>query len=63
MSYGYLEHPDITRVRKYGLPEADVIRCPICHKECDTFYKSDGEIIGCDVCVVAVESWECENDF
>ena len=53
-----LEHPDITRVRREGLPEAPEIRCPFCGGECERFYKSGCEIIGCENCIDWVEAAE-----
>lgn len=58
MHYRDLEHPDITRVRRDGLPEAPDIHCPMCGAECETFYKGDGQIIGCENCITKVEAWE-----
>lgn len=61
MHYRDLEHPDITRVRRDGLPESEQpenVRCPICGKVCDTFYKTEGEIFGCEYCVEKVDAWD-----
>lgn len=33
-------------------------RCPVCHGETDTFYKCQGEIVGCDNCVDPVDAWD-----
>ena len=38
--------------------EYDPPVCPVCGKECDTVYKRDGEILGCDVCVRSYDAWE-----
>lgn len=53
-----LQHPDITRVMRDGLPEAPEIECPVCGGECEIFYKAGGEIIGCDQCIEAVGAAE-----
>lgn len=34
--------------------------CPCCGAECTKVYKTDGEIVGCDVCLT--ESWAEEED-
>lgn len=31
--------------------EPDPPRCPICGAECETVYKIDDDIIGCDFCI------------
>lgn len=55
-----LQHPDITKMERYGTldPTADEIICPVCGYACETFYKHDGEIIGCDICVDKVDAYE-----
>lgn len=59
----FLEHPDITRMNRYGTltkeDEKEPI-CPICGKECESFYKhkASGVIIGCDVCIKVVDAYE-----
>lgn len=53
-----LQHPDITRVMRDGLPEAPEIECPVCGYECEIFYKAGGEIIGCDQCIEPVGAEE-----
>lgn len=58
MSYFNIQHPDITAREKYGVPEAEPICCPLCGEECETFYRADGEIVGCDMCIEAVEAYE-----
>lgn len=56
-----MEHPDITRMNTYGTlsteDEKPVI-CPVCGKECESFYKYKYEIIGCDMCVSKVDAYE-----
>lgn len=58
----FLEHPDISRMNKYGTltkDEEKPVFCPICKKECETFYKGfDNEIVGCDMCVSTVDAYE-----
>lgn len=56
--YMNIQHPDITRAEKYRMPEDPPVNCPVCGEECETFYKSDGEVLGCDVCIDAVEAYE-----
>lgn len=58
MIYHNIQHPDITFMEKYGGHEAEEITCPICGYACETFYKHDGEIIGCDICVDKVDAYE-----
>ena len=61
MPYRDLEHPDITRVRRDGLPAAQEVFCPVCGQECYTFYKVQGEIVGCYMCVEKVDADEAFN--
>ena len=64
MMYGTgLQHPDITYMEKYGGDEGIEIECPICGYVCETFYKRDGEIVGCDMCVEKVDAYEEMEDF
>lgn len=39
--------------------------CPICGKECETFYtkKSDGEFLGCDNCIASEDAYPIEYDY
>lgn len=57
-----MEHPDITRMNRYGTlskePEKEEPTCPICGKECERFYKSGKDIIGCDMCVDEVDAYK-----
>lgn len=49
-----MEHPDITRMNRYGtLSNTDdtEVKCPVCGKECEKFFKQNREIIGCDICI------------
>lgn len=66
MHYRDLEHPDITRVRRDGLPEREYpesVRCPVCGKTCDTLYKQqDGEIFGCENCVEVMDAWDAVDE-
>lgn len=33
--------------------------CPVCGEECETLYRdSNGEYVGCDVCVEVKDAWE-----
>lgn len=36
--------------------------CPICGDGCDTYFKRDGDIIGCENCVKAYDAWEEVNE-
>lgn len=51
-----LQHPDITRAERYGMPEADPICCPECGEECETIYLAGGMVLGCDCCIEAVDA-------
>lgn len=56
-----LEHPDITRMNTYGTlsnDEEKAIFCPVCGKECESFYKYGREIVGCDMCIKQVDAYE-----
>ena len=57
-----LEHPDITRLMREGMPEAETKYCPCCGAECEKFLVQDHEIIGCDYCIKIydVDEWEGE---
>lgn len=57
----FLEHPDITRMNKYGTLSTEdekPVFCPICGEECESFYKLDGQIVGCDMCIEKVDAYE-----
>ena len=60
MTYHNIQHPDITKMEIWGTlnPTEEYVRCPICGYECETFYKQDGEILGCDICVDKVDAYE-----
>ena len=59
-----IQHPDITRMERDGVLEnTPEIRCPCCGAECDTFYQCDGNIVGCDQCVEAVEAYSTEEEY
>ena len=57
-----LEHPDITRLMRDGIPENKTKYCPCCGAECEKFFIEDGKIIGCDYCIEVcdVDEWEGE---
>ena len=42
----------------------DTPMCPICGEECETIYrvKDTKEVIGCDCCIEAIESWPWFNE-
>jgi hypothetical protein len=51
-------------MEKYGeLEDAPEIRCPMCGKECDTFFECDGNIVGCDRCIKEVEAYNTEEEY
>lgn len=57
----FLEHPDITRMNRYGTLSTEdekPVFCPVCSKECETFFKRAGEIIGCEMCIEEVDVYE-----
>ena len=56
-----MEHPDITRMNRYGTLATEDEKepvCPVCGKECDTLFKRNGEVVGCEMCVKAVDAYE-----
>lgn len=54
--------PIITRAMRTGYGYGEELKepkCPVCGEECDTFYRNaDGEIVGCDECITALDAWE-----
>lgn len=59
-----LEHPDITRVIRDGVPAAPDLscRCPVCRRDADRIYiDRDGVAVACDSCrtVMDVYDWSC----
>ena len=55
--------PDAPWIREAELngypPDDDPIRCPECGEDCDIIYMDDNNnVLGCDNCVRALESWE-----
>jgi hypothetical protein len=32
--------------------------CPVCGEECETIYKANGDVIGCDQCVISVDAYD-----
>ena len=51
------DHPTIRQLEREGLPEMPEIKCPVCGEECDTFFKFDNTIIGCENCVREVDAY------
>lgn len=54
-----MEHPDITRMNRFGTlstEEEQTPVCPVCGDECESFYKLKGEIVGCDMCIKRVDA-------
>lgn len=55
------DDPIISRAMRYGPPEDEPPRCPICGDECQTVYKDKcGDIVGCDECLTACDAYEEE---
>ena len=57
------DHPTIQNMERTGYPdgkEPDWPRCPVCGEECETFYysKTTHKVAGCEICLIARESWE-----
>lgn len=51
-----IEHPDITRVLREGLPEGEEYpHCPVCGEEALMFYRNTltAEVVGCENCIEA----------
>lgn len=46
----------------YKEPEVKVYLCPVCGEECETIYRKDSDILGCDNCVEAMDAWEALDD-
>lgn len=56
-----MEHPTIRNLERTGTPDGrDPIEpvCPVCGADAETFYKQDGEIIGCNECIDGVDATE-----
>lgn len=54
----FLEHPDITRMNRYGTLSRETENefvCPVCGEECEKYYILDGDIVGCDMCIDEVD--------
>lgn len=55
------DDPTIRSMERTGYPpwlSDDRPKCPCCGQECETIYKADGEIVGCDSCLIAYDAWE-----
>lgn len=50
-TYGHQDNP-------YPPEKPDYPCCPICGQECETIYKIDNEIVGCDQCMTTRNAWE-----
>lgn len=61
------DDPIIRSMERTGFPpghDDSVPICPMCGQECGTIYKtSDGEIVGCDVCLTEHDAWDVEDCF
>lgn len=60
-----LEHPDIARLMRDGVPEEVPLFCPFCGEaDPETFYfQKDGGVIGCSACIEAKDcSDTCPED-
>lgn len=53
--------PYIRRAERLGV-EVKEYFCPLCGEPCETIYKCDGEIVGCDNCVEAFDASELEEE-
>lgn len=56
------EDPIIRNMEETGFPdrkEPPPPVCPVCGKQCDTFYTSSfwGEIVGCDRCITSDDAY------
>lgn len=55
------DHPVIENLMRTGTPDGKEERyahCPVCGAECDYIFKNKWEILGCDVCIDKVDSFE-----
>lgn len=50
-----MEHPDVSKLRRFGVPADDNVECPMCGSEAETFYRKNGVIIGCEDCIESVD--------
>lgn len=61
------DDPIIRAMERYGVPpylaDAKEPICPLCGSECQTIYKADGEIVGCDNCVDSFDAYDEEACF
>lgn len=60
------DHPVIRNMERNGYPDGRKLvnpRCPVCGKECETIYKVDGIIVGCDECLQIDDAWEVPECF
>ena len=64
MNYILPDHPAIRQAELEGAPECIGPHCPVCVEACEQVYcNSDGEVLGCDVCVKRMDAWEEEECF
>lgn len=54
--YGHQDNP-------YPPEKPDYPCCPICGQECETIYKIDNEVVGCDQCMTTRNAWEVTECF
>lgn len=61
------DHPIIHNCELTGYSdgrEPDYPHCPVCGSECEFIYRVEGsEIVGCDRCISAIDSWEVPECF
>lgn len=58
------DHSAIRQAEMEGTPECIGPHCPVCGEACEQVYcNSDGEVLGCDVCVKTMDAWEAEECF
>lgn len=48
--------------RRLDPMDYEVPACPCCGEECETHYKKDGEIIGCENCIDKTDAYENMDD-
>jgi ribosomal protein L37AE/L43A len=39
-------------------PEHENPKCPVCGEECETLYRDDLEIVGCEHCIKEIDAYE-----
>ena len=62
------DHPVIAAMERTGYPdgrEPDEPRCSLCGSICESIYrrKSNGEVMGCDLCIEEIDPWEIHDEY